>query len=41
VGGEDRERRARDHTAPLDVNLNLLGATASESILFLRYGLAY
>jgi riboflavin biosynthesis pyrimidine reductase len=41
IVGDDSQKRVLEHAGPLDVNLNLLGATASESFLFLRYGLAY
>jgi riboflavin biosynthesis pyrimidine reductase len=41
IVGDDSQKRVLEHAGPLDVNLDLLGATASESFLFLRYGLAY
>jgi riboflavin biosynthesis pyrimidine reductase len=41
IVGDDSQKRILEHAGPLDVKLDLLGATASEGFLFLRYGLAY
>ncbi len=42
IVGDDSQKRVLEHAGPLNVNLNLLGATASEELsFFLRYGLAY
>lgn len=41
IVGDHSQKRILEHVGPLDVKLDLLGATASEGFLFLRYGLAY
>jgi riboflavin biosynthesis pyrimidine reductase len=41
IVGDDSQKRLLEHAGPLDVRLELLTATTTESFLFLRYGLAY
>lgn len=39
IVGDDAQKRLLEHVGPLDIELQLLGATTSEDFLFLRYGL--